>query len=93
MIPFLQLNLEAFVQYGAVGLFLAFLVFLGLIAKLVAPIVQKAMELASNHLTDLAAIIDTRLSEMIKGTTELKESIDSLRDNIEKWQNKEHPTA
>jgi F0F1-type ATP synthase membrane subunit b/b' len=79
-------DLDAFVQYGAVGMFLAFLVFLGLIAKLVTPIIQKSMELASNHLTDLTTTIDTRLGK-------LTESIDKLQSTIDRWQDQEHPTA
>jgi hypothetical protein len=79
-------DLATFVQAGAVGICLALFLLIGLIVKVTAPIVQKAMELASNHLTDLAAIIDTRLGK-------LTESIDKLQSTIDRWQDQEHPTA
>lgn len=75
------MNLELFVQYGAVGLFLAFLGTICILARLIAPIVQKALDIASNHLGDLTQII-ADLGEHVRA---LKESVDALRGDIREW--------
>jgi len=79
-------DIATLVQAGAVGMFFGFLVLIGVLAKLIAPIIQKTIDLFSNHVTELSRIIDERLGAMTK-------SMDELKDSIDKWQDKEHPTA
>jgi hypothetical protein len=85
------MNWGEFLDYGAVGMFVAFLALIGVVTARLAPIAQKLIELVGNHMSDLSKIIQESLGSMTDSLNNLKDSIDGLREDTQKWRDKEGP--